>query len=229
MPSGRCDRCRGPPSVPGVDLIGVALLAVSLFSLILALQEGPDWGWASAPSIASFAVALAAGIGLIAFELRTDEPLLHLRLLRLPPLLGALVGTFANSLFLIGLIFFFNLYAQAVVTLDYSGVAASLALLPFGFPMFAASLLVGRVADRFGFRWPVAAGLALMGIGGVLLSGVDADSDYGDLWWVFTIIGWGSGPPSRRPPRRGSRRCPRRTPARPRGSSTSPATSAPLS
>ena len=110
----------------------------------------------------------------------------------MPPLLGALVGTFANSLFLIGLIFFFNLYAQAVVTLDYSAVTASLALLPFGFSMFVASLLVGRVADRFGFRWPVAAGMALMGIGGVLLSQVDAGSDYGNVWWAITIVGVGT-------------------------------------
>ncbi len=146
-----------PTERPRVDYVGVALLALSLFSLILALQEGPDWGWSSAESFASFAVALAAGAALVAVELRTEEPLLHLRLLRMPPLLGALVGTFANSLFLIGLIFFFNLYAQAVVTLDYSAVTASLALLPFGFSMFVASLLVGRVADRFGFRWPVAA------------------------------------------------------------------------
>ena len=182
-----------PTERPRVDYVGVALLALSLFSLILALQEGPDWGWSSAESFASFAVALAAGAALFAVELRTEEPLLHLRLLRMPPLLGALVGTFANSLFLIGLIFFFNLYAQAVVTLDYSAVTASLALLPFGFSMFVASLLVGRVADRFGFRWPVAAGMALMGIGGVLLSQVDAGSDYGNVWWAITIVGVGIG------------------------------------
>jgi MFS transporter, DHA2 family, methylenomycin A resistance protein len=182
-----------PTERPRIDYLGVALLALSLFSLILALQEGPQWGWDSPESIASFAVALAAGIGLVAFELRTEEPLLHLRLLRQPPLLGALVGTFANTLFLIGLIFFFNLYAQAVVTLDLSAVTASIALLPFGFSMFVASLLVGRVADRFGFRWPVAAGMALMGIGGVLLSGVDGGSGYGDLWWAMTIIGVGVG------------------------------------
>ena len=182
-----------PTERPRVDYLGVGLLALSLFSLILALQEGPDWGWSSLESFASFAVALLAGVGLVVFELRTDEPLLHLRLLRLPPLLGALVGTFASSLFLIGLIFFFNLYAQAVVTLDYSAVTASVGLLPFGFSMFVASLLVGRVADRFGFRWPVAAGLALMGLGGVLLSGVDGGSGYGDVWWPMTIIGVGVG------------------------------------
>jgi EmrB/QacA subfamily drug resistance transporter len=182
-----------PSERPRVDYLGVALLALCLFSLILALQEGPDWGWASGQSVASFAVALAAAAALVAVELRVDEPLLHLRLLRMPPLLGALVGTFASSLFLIGLIFFFNLYAQAVVTLDYSAVTASLALLPFGFSMFVASLLVGRVVDRFGFRWPVAGGMGLMGIGGLLLSGLDGGSDYGDVWWAITIVGVGVG------------------------------------
>ena len=182
-----------PTERPRIDFAGVALLAVSLFSLILALQEGPDWGWESGASIASFAVAIGAGLALIVLELRTDEPLLHLRLLRRRALLGANVGTFANTLFVIGLIFFFNLYAQAVVTLDYSAVLASVALLPFGLSMFVASLAVGRMADRIGFRWPVAGGLALLGAGGLLLSGVDAGSDYGDVWWGLLIVGIGSG------------------------------------
>jgi MFS transporter, DHA2 family, methylenomycin A resistance protein len=182
-----------PAERPSIDYAGVALLAVSLFSLILALQEGPDWGWGSVPGIAAFAVAVAAGLALIVFELRTDEPLLHLRLLRRPALIGANVGTFANTIFLIGVIYFFNLYAQAVVTLDYSAVLASVALLPFGGSMFLASLLVGRVADRIGFRAPVALGLALLGVGGLLLSRVDASSGYGDIWWGILIVGIGTG------------------------------------
>lgn len=182
-----------PTERPAIDYIGVALLAISLFTLILGLQEGPDWGWGSPESIASFVVSLAAGAALVAFELKTDEPLLHLRLLREPPLLGANLGTFANTLFLIGLIYFFNLYAQAVVTLDYSAVKASVALLPFGFSMFVASLGVGRIADRFGFRWPVAAGLGMMGVGGLLLSRVDAASGYGDIWWAIVVVGLGTG------------------------------------
>lgn len=182
-----------PTERPRIDYVGVALLAVSLFSLILGLQEGPQWGWGSPESCASFGLAVTSGVALVLYELRADEPLLHLRLLRERALLGANVGTFANTLFLIGLIFFFNLYAQAVVTLDYSAVSASLALLPFGFSMFIASLAVGRVADRFGFRWPVAAGMALLGIGGLLLSRVDAGTDYGGIWWVIVIVGLGTG------------------------------------
>jgi EmrB/QacA subfamily drug resistance transporter len=182
-----------PSERPRIDYAGVALLAISLFSLILGLQEGPDWGWGSAQSIASFAVAIAAGAALVAFELRTDEPLLHLRLLRLGALLGANLGTFTNTLFLIGLIFFFNLYAQAVVTFDYSAVTASLALLPFGASMFVASLLIGRLADRLGFLWPVAVGMGLLGAGGLLLSTADAGTEYSDLWWMIVIVGLGTG------------------------------------
>jgi EmrB/QacA subfamily drug resistance transporter len=182
-----------PGERPTIDYVGVALLAISLFSLILGLQEGPDWGWGSAPGIASFGVAIGAGAALVAFELRTDEPLLHLRLLRERALLGANLGTLTNTLFLLGLIFFFNLYAQAAVTFDYSAVTASLALLPFGASMFVASLLIGRLADRLGFLWPVAAGMALLGAGGLLLSTADAGTEYADLWWMIVIVGLGTG------------------------------------
>jgi MFS family permease len=182
-----------PTERPAIDYLGVALLAVSLFSLILGLQEGPDWGWGSAPGIASFAVAVAAGAALVAYELRTDEPLLHLRLLRKRALLGANLGTLTNTLFLIGLIFFFNLYAQAVVTFDYSAVTASLALLPFGASMFVASLVIGHLADRLGFVWPVAAGMALLGAGGLLLSTAGAGTEYSSLWWMIVIVGLGTG------------------------------------
>lgn len=182
-----------PTERPTIDYLGVVLLALSLFTLILGLQEGPDWGWGSPESIASFAVAIASGIGLVIFELRTDEPLLHLRLLRQRALLGTNVGTFANTMFLMGLIFFFNLYAQAIVTYDFSAVTASLALLPFGASIVVASLLVGPVADRVGFLWPVAAGLALLGVGGVLLGGVDETTEYGDIWWMIVIVGLGTG------------------------------------
>lgn len=182
-----------PNERPAIDYMGVALLALSLFSLILGLQEGPDWGWGSAPSVASFGVAIAAGAALVAFELRTDEPLLHLELLRERPLLGANVGTLTNTLFLIGLIYFFNLYAQAVVTFDYSAVTASLALLPFGLSMFAASLAMGPIADRVGFRWPVAGGMLLLAVGGLLLGRSDAGTEYSDVWWLILIVGIGTG------------------------------------
>jgi MFS transporter, DHA2 family, methylenomycin A resistance protein len=182
-----------PARRPKLDLLGAALLAVSLFALILAIQQGPEWGWDAAGTIVVFAASAVGFTTLVVVETRVGEPVLQLSLLRIPALAAANLGTFVNALLLIGILFFFNLYAQAIFTLDYSALGASLALLPYGFCVFAASMLIGRVCDRVGFRWPIATGLVLMGIGALLLSRVDASSTYADIWWCAMVLGVGVG------------------------------------
>lgn len=182
-----------PTKRPVIDVAGVVLLPIPLFSLILALQQGPSWGWTAPATLAAFAVAVVGLVVLVLVEARRDVPLLHLRLLRIPALVAANLGTFVNGVFLIGILFFFNLYLQAVVTLDYSAVKASVALLPYGFCVFAASLVIGRICDRVGFRWPIAAGLVMMGVGALLLARIDANSGYGDIWWCTILQGFGVG------------------------------------
>lgn len=182
-----------PDKRPVIDVAGVVLLPIPLFSLILALQQGPAWGWTSPATLLAFAAAVVGFVTLVVVEARRDVPLLHLRLLKIPPLIAANLGTFINGVFLIGLLYFFNLYLQAVVTLDYSAIEASLALLPYGTCVFLSSLLIGRICDRVGFRWPIAAGLVLMGVGALLLTSIDADSDYGDIWWCTILQGFGVG------------------------------------
>ncbi len=182
-----------PRDRPRLDLWGVALLPVGLFALILAIQQGPAWGWGEPRTIAAFAVSALAIVALVVVESRRLKPLLHLSLLREPVLNAANLGTFANAVFLIGFLYFANIYMQAVVTLDWSAMTASVALLPYGFCVFVASMVIGRVCDRVGFRWPIAAGLALMGVGGLLLGGVDEHAGFGDLWWRTVIVGVGVG------------------------------------
>jgi MFS transporter, DHA2 family, methylenomycin A resistance protein len=182
-----------PTRRPRFDLAGTVLLAVSLFALILAIQQGPEWDWEAVGTIVAFAVSALCLALLVLVETRTSAPLLHLPLLRIPALVAGNLGTFVNALFLIGILFFFNLYAQAVVTLDYSALVASVALLPYGACVFGASVVIGRVCDRVGFRWPIAAGLSLMGVGALLLSRVDVASSYADIWWGSMILGLGVG------------------------------------
>ena len=182
-----------PTERPKLDLAGTILLALSTFTLILAIQQGPDWGWGSPKTIGAFVAAVAGTCALVAVESRRKAPLLHLGLLRNPALIAANLGTMVNAFALIGVLFFFNLYAQSIVTLDYSAIGASLALLPYGLCVFGASLQIGRLCDRAGFRWPIAAGLALLGIGSLFVSRVNGDSGYGDIWWATVIMGIGVG------------------------------------
>lgn len=65
-----------------IDLAGAGLLAFGLAAVLLALTFAPDWGWLST----EFFLLLGAGLaGLFLFvrvELRVDEPLVDLRLMR---------------------------------------------------------------------------------------------------------------------------------------------------
>ena len=158
-----CAACRRRSERPRLDLWGVALLPIGLFALILAIQQGPAWGWGAPRTIAAFAVSALSLVALVVIESRRLKPLLHLSLLREPALNAANLGTFANAVFLIGFLYFANIYMQAVVTLDWSAMTASVALLPYGFCVFVASMVIGRVCDRVGFRWPIAVGLGADG------------------------------------------------------------------
>ena len=177
----------------GFDAAGTVLLGVPLFALVLAFQQIPVRGADSAAVVTAFTVSVLGLAALVVVESRRTAPLLHLRLLRRPALVAACVGTGVNTLFLIGLLYFFNLYAQAEATLDYSAVAASVALLPYGACVFATSLLSGPLCDRVGFRLPVALGMLCCAAGALWLARIDGASRYGEVWPGTVVLGLGVG------------------------------------
>ena len=66
---GPADRATGAhPLIPGLP--GAALLAGSLGALVLAISEGPTWGWTSRGILSSFAGALVLGAGFLARSAR---------------------------------------------------------------------------------------------------------------------------------------------------------------
>ncbi|MBW8819076.1 MAG: MFS transporter, partial [Streptomyces sp.] len=53
------------------------------------------------------------------------------------------------------------------------------------------SPFAGRLAARYGYRSVVTSGLALAGLGLLALSGVHADTGYGNVWWRLATVGVG--------------------------------------
>jgi DHA2 family methylenomycin A resistance protein-like MFS transporter len=174
-----------------IDWRGATLLGVGLFAVIMALQQASRWGLATVVGVLAVGILLLAAF--VAVELRVSQPLVHLRLLRIPAFTGGNLGTFVNALGLIGILYFFNLYAQSVVLFDWSALRASVALLPYGMSVFAASLVVGPLVDRIGARWPIAVGMGLMAVGCWLLSLVSPATTYATLWWPSVLAGLGVG------------------------------------
>ncbi|HEX6312493.1 MAG TPA: MFS transporter [Acidimicrobiia bacterium] len=176
-----------------IDWRGAALLGAGLFAVIVALQQGGRWGWTSATILGLLIGGTVLLVAFVLLELRVAAPLVHLRLLRIPAFTGGNLGTFVNALGLIGILYFFNLYVQSVVLFDWSALRASVALLPYGLSVFAASLVVGPLVDRVGARWPIAAGMGLLAAGCWLLSLASPETTYSTLWWPSVIAGLGVG------------------------------------
>jgi EmrB/QacA subfamily drug resistance transporter len=173
------------------DLPGFACIAGALFALLLALEEGSSWGWTSYPILILFAVAANLLVLFVAIELQVEHPILDVRVLK--------NWTFANSLLLItamsiGLyvvMFYVPTFLQGVQGLN--ALEAGLVLLPQGLTMVVLMPIAGALYDRFGARWLAIAGLLLVGVGLLMLSGITVDTPRFELIEGLVVMSAGLG------------------------------------
>ncbi len=172
-----------------VDYAGVAALTVGLTAMILALVEGNSWGWGSTKIIA---LLVAAALGLAAFvaiERRVKVPMVDFSLLSDRNFLGAVVVALIVSFSMLGVFFFLALYMQDI--LGYSPLEAGVRFLPSTLMIVGVAPLAGRLSDRFGPRWLIAGGLAVVAASLYSFSGIAVDSGYLDLLPGFMLLGIG--------------------------------------
>lgn len=173
------------------DWPGTALLTTGLFAGVLVLVQGNDWGWTSVRTIGLAAIALALLVGFAVWESMCPQPLLDLRLLLRPAYTALLMAAAASGAGLIAVSTFLALYFMN--TLGYSPLEAGLRVLP----MSAAGLLAAPVAavtySSVRMRWSMPLGLAAIGIGLWLCTGVEAQDDWLHFVPGMTLAGLGLG------------------------------------
>ncbi len=174
-----------------LDFPGLVISGAAFFALTFALIEGNHYGWSSPEIVACLAFAALASAAFLLLELRGRAPLLDLALFRNLSFAGANVVSLLTWLALFGVFFFLSLYMQAV--LGYSPVQAGAAFVPLTVPIAAVTPLAGRMSDRIGSRWPIAAGMALVGASLVLLSRLGLGADFWDLLPGLVVGGVGVG------------------------------------
>ena len=173
------------------DIRGVVVSTVGITMLVLAIIEGPQWGWASVGTLACFA---AAGILLTAFtllELRTEGPLLDVRVFKIPRFTGGAVSISVAFFCLFGFIFLITQYFQFVK--GYSTLSAGLHTLPFAFVAAVFTPIAAVVALKVGTRLVVTVGLLLMG-GGLVVSALNSEANtayYGPIVVAMVLLALG--------------------------------------
>lgn len=184
-----------PVRQPGrFDVPGALGLAVGLVSLLLGVSQGGQWGWGSPRVLGLFAVSVAVLALWWWRQLRTEQPLVDLRLVTRPR-----VGLSHVAALLTGFAFYANslVTAQLVQAPEASGyglglsiVATGLCLLPGGVTMLLFSPLSARISASRGPRVTLALGAAVIACGYAVRI---ADSRH--LWMIIlgaTVVSTGT-------------------------------------
>ncbi len=175
-----------------IDLPGVATLSLALVALLVALDQANEWGWGDWRIVVLLVVAVVLGAAFAATQHRAGDDVLIPR------------GVIANGRFRAaclamlltsGIWFVAMLYAPQFTqkVLGDDALASGVALLPMMALFALTSFAAGPLYNTLGPRPLLIAGAALMPIGIVLLSFLDAGSGYGAMVPGLVVIGLGAG------------------------------------
>ena len=153
----RLDETYGPKS--RLDLPGLALASGGLLAVVWGLVRANELGWTSPPILASFGIGAVLLAGFIAWEARSSEPMLPLRLFRSQSFSAVNVVAMLMSFGMFGSVFLLAQFFQVVQ--GYGPLEAGLRTLPWTImPIFVAPL-AGVLSSRTGARPLVALGMGL--------------------------------------------------------------------
>jgi EmrB/QacA subfamily drug resistance transporter len=173
-----------------LDLAGVALVSVGLFGVVLGLVRGNAHGWTSTSVLGSFVVGVVALSGFVAWELRTDHPMLDLRLFRHRGFTAVNLTAMLFSFGMFGSIFFLTQFLQTVQGL--SPLAAGIRVLPWTAMAMLLAPVVGMLAERIGGKPLVVTGLLLQATGLTWLALlITPTTPFGDMVVPFVVSGVG--------------------------------------
>ena len=165
-----------------LDLPGAVLSAAGLGMAVFGILRSSQWGWIAPKAAAPVTVLglspvfwlILGGLVLLGLFARREarvietggEPLLDIRLLRIPRLRAGLTTLLSQQFIIMSIFFVLPLYLQTV--LGFDSLETGIKILPLSLSLFVSALLGAALTARMPPRRIVEIGLALM-IGGILL------------------------------------------------------------
>jgi len=179
------------PNATRIDWGGLVTFSTALFLLVLALVRGNDEGWGSTMIVGLFAAAAVLMAAFVTIERRVEQPMLPLGFFGRRAFTGVQLAAFAVSGSMFALFLYLTLYLQSF--LGFSPIEAGLRYLPITVASFIVAPLSGMALAKVQARYLMSAGLALTGLGLLLMSGLKMDSEWTALLAGFLISGIGVG------------------------------------
>ena len=159
-----------------LDWLGAAVLGLGLVLLVMPLEQGNTWGWASAATLGSLAGAVVVLAAFVLMERRMAQPLVTTRMLRHRPIVIANVAGLSTGFAMFAIFLSVSALVQSPPSVTGYGfgssvLAASLIyLLPGSAGGIITAPLGGRLVIRFGAKFTLVVAALLAAAGFALLA-----------------------------------------------------------
>ena len=177
---------------PRIDWLGAGLVVASLAPLLLVAEQGREWGWTSAASIACYAIGVVGLVGFILVERRMgSDAILPLRLFNKPFSMTAILSVLIGF-GMFGAMMTLPLYLQIVVGL--TPTESGLATLPLMAGIMVTSIGSGQIILRTG-KYGIfpSLGAFTLAAGYFILTFITVDRPLWFLMIAMFVIGLGLG------------------------------------
>lgn len=180
------------PDVRRVDVPGLALLVVGVGGLQFVLDRGQREDWFASPLIAWLSVGAGAALVLLVIrELRIEDPVVDLRVLRHPTFAVATAAMFVISIAFYGIMVLSPLFTQ--ILMGYTALLAGLVLAPGGAATLVTMPIAGALMNRVDPRWIIVTGCGLNAYALYLMATLTLEATYWQIMLPRFIQGLGIG------------------------------------
>jgi EmrB/QacA subfamily drug resistance transporter len=179
------------PHAPRIDGLGFALSSAMVGLLVFTIIEAPSHGWSSARTTIGFALTAGLVAAFVAWEQRTEHPMLDVRLFRNLRFTAASASVAISFFALSGFIFLVTQYFQFLK--GYGPLSTGVRLLPVATCVAISSIVGARLAVRLGTKLVVASGLMSMAAFYLWVTTTSTATGYATIAAQMVVLGTGMG------------------------------------
>lgn len=186
-----------PVRSPGKINWGAALLLSAwLVALLLAVSQGPKWGWTSGWTLGLFAAAVVCAIAWVVVEMRSSSPLIDMRTMRFPAVWTTNIVAVLTGAAMYAMMTFLPQLIQTPKAVAGYGLSASITqsglyMLPLSIAMFLIGFAIGPASARIGSKAIVMIGAIITTAGFVILA-LGHDKSW-EIYATAVLLGLGIG------------------------------------
>lgn len=173
------------------DVLGAITLAVALSAVVMVLDKGISWGWASSKSFLAYSIAVCFFILFYFIEVNHKEPIINFDFFKNRVFVMVIANTFVVFMGLMGSLFLIPLFAQSF--LGYSSTEAGYLFLPMAIVLMIAAPFGAKLGKRMSSGKVIAIGTFIASGGMFLFSFIDPRSAAINLIFPFSIMAFGMG------------------------------------